>query len=256
MARIDYERGAAAYREARTLPAAVLERWDEALRAITTTAPRPSAPVLDVGAGTGQFLDPLARWFAASVVALEPSPAMRAEAAGQHLVDRFPFVAGRAESLPFRGASFAAAWLSTVLHQFDDQRAAAGELRRVVQDGGRVAIRGFFADQTVTGLLARFPGIERAAATFPTTGATVELFESVGFHEPSVVDVVEPWSFPLDAWVARARRLRHTDSALRPLTDDEFERGIHAVLDERGGEADPAEPLLSEATLRLVVLTG
>jgi SAM-dependent methyltransferase len=181
---------------------------------------------------------------------------MRAEAAGQGLVDRFPFVAGRAESLPFHGASFAAAWLSTVLHQFDDRRAAAGELRRVVRDGGRLAIRGLFADQAVTGLLARFPGIDRAVATFPITGAAVELFESVGFRDPSVVDVVEPWSFTLDAWVARARRLRHTDSALRPLTDDEFEAGIHAVLHERGDEADPAEPFVSETTLRLVVLTG
>ena len=41
-------------------------------------APRPGMRVLDLGAGTGTWATALANWYGTNVVAVEPSPAMRA----------------------------------------------------------------------------------------------------------------------------------------------------------------------------------
>ena len=253
VARVDYSDRAGAYRSARTLPAAVLRSWDEAVRPIA--AARAGAPgagvVLDLGAGPGGFLDPLAEWFGGRVVAVEIADAMRAEAQRAGTADRFSYVAGRAEQIPLADASVDAAWLSTVVHQFDDLDAAAVELRRVVRPRGLVLVRGFFGDQSLTGLFELFPGIERAAATFPTTDAVLGCFERAGFARRRVIDVVERWTFELDAWTDRVRAIRHTDSALRPLTDADFEAGVAAVHASRGGQVDP---VVSDTILRLLVL--
>ena len=48
--------------------------------------------------------------------------------------------------------------------------AVAAGLHRVLRPQGRVLVRGFFSDMRITGLFGAFPGIDRAAATFPSTG--------------------------------------------------------------------------------------
>jgi SAM-dependent methyltransferase len=207
--------------------------------------------VLDLGAGTGQFLGPLAQWLHANVVAVEPSSAMRSEARAAGMAA--PYVAANAEALPLVDGSIDVAWLSTVIHQFTDRATAVAELRRVVRPGGVVLVRGLFSDMEATGLLASFPGIERSVATFPRTADVVGLFRVHGFGDHTVIDVPERWEFEIDAWVARARSVRSTDSIFRPLTDDEFEAGLvgllHRYRDHRG-------PIVSETALRLLVLRG
>lgn len=248
VARVDYDETAAAYRRARNLPVEAVAAWTTAVRALALP---PARLVADVGAGPGGFLAPLAAWFGAPVVAVEPSPAMRTEASESDLASTFPYVAAAAERLPIRDGTVDVAWLSTVIHQFDDLDAAVAELRRVVAPAGHVLVRGFFADQPMTGVLARFPGIDRAAARFPATHDVVTRLERAGFASSTVVDVTERWRFELEAWTDRVRSIRHTDSALRPLTDDEFEAGVAAVQAQHGPSA---EPLVSDMVLRLVVL--
>lgn len=248
MARVDYTGQAGAYRASRTLPAEVMERWREAVAA---AALAPPTRVLDLGAGPGGFLDPLSEWFGAPVVALEPSPAMRAEAAAAGVTGRHPYAAAWAEALPLASSSIDLAWLSTVWHQFDDSAAVAHELHRVVRPDGHVLVRGFFGDVPVTGFLAHFPGHERSAATFPATAAVVACFERAGFDVVRTDDIVEPWRFRIPAWSARVRELRHTDSALRPLTDEEIDAGIDAVTARHAGASGP---VVSAGTIRLLVL--
>ena len=247
MPRIDYSGGADAYRRARTLPPEVLAVWRAAVEAV----PRQVCQrVLDVGAGPGGFLEPLQEWFAAPIVAIEPSPAMCADAAGAGLARSFPYCAARCEELPLADNSVDVAWLSTVVHQFDDRDAAVRELRRVLRPGGRVFVRGFFSDVPVTGLFASFPGIARAAATFPSSREVASSFASAGFALASVADVIEPWRFDLTAWTARVRSLRHIDSALRPLTDTEVADGVRIVEEAHRGARGP---IASDGTLRLEV---
>jgi SAM-dependent methyltransferase len=246
VARIDYAGQADAYRAARTVPPAVLAEWDAAVARLTL--PRPER-VLDLGAGPGGWVDPLVRWFGAPVVAIEPSAAMREEAAVAGVGVRHPYVGGQAEHLPLRDDSIDVAWLSTVIHQFDDMDAAARELGRVARDGCRVLVRGFFADTPVTGLLARFPGIERSAASFPSIARISACLTGAGFAIEHQEHVIEPWTFTLGPWTERVRRLHHVDSALRPLTHEELEAGIRAVHDDH----DAGDVIPSPGTLTLLV---
>lgn len=249
MGRVDYSGTAGRFRQARTLPLEVLRRWTEA---VAPFAGRSTRAVVDVGSGTGQFVGPLASWFSAPVVAVEPSAAMRAQAVDRSAGDGSMLVAGAAERLPLDGSSVDVAWLSTVVHQFDDLAAAAAECRRVLGPGGLVLVRGFFGDQTVTGALARFPGIERSARAFPSTTAVGEQFVGAGFAAAASVEVVEPWSFDLGAWVDQVRALRRTDSLLRSLAAHEIDEGIAMVR----AEHDDDGPLVSPVTLRLLVFAS
>jgi SAM-dependent methyltransferase len=250
MARVDYTESAGTYRAARTLPPGILAPWSAAVA--RAGLPHP-ALVLDLGAGPGGFVAPLADWFAAPVVAVEPSPAMRGEARAAGVIPRWPYVGGRAEALPLRSGSVDLAWLSTVIHQCDDRPAAVAELRRVVRRGGRVLIRGFFGDMAATGMFRYFPGVERSAATFPTTRSITAAFEAAGFTVTGVHDVVEPWRPTLADWVTKVRSLRHVDSALRPLHDDEIAEGIRRVTE---AYLDADGPLPHDTTIRLLVLAA
>lgn len=247
MGRVDYSGRADAYQRARTLPPAVLDAWTAT---IATLPLPPAARVLDLGAGPGTFVDALTAWTGARVVAVEPSESMRERAVASGASSRHPYVAGVAERIPLRDASVDWAWLSTVVHQFDDLGRAAHELARVIRPGGCVLVRGLLADVTVTGLLAEFPGIERAARSFPATAAVVEAFRTAGIALDASIDVVEPWTFDLEVWTAGIDSVRDSDSLLRRLTDDEFDEGVHRVTTT----AAPGEPLRSDLTLRLLVL--
>lgn len=248
VARVDYQGNAGTFRTHRTLPPDVLAVWKEAV--VRAAGPAPGR-VLDLGAGTGGFLEPLADWFGAPVVAVEPSAAMRDEAARAGSTGRHLYVAAWAESLPLRTGSVDTAWLSTVIHQVDDRDQVFRELRRVVRPGGVVALRGFLADVPATGLLGAFPGTERVAATFPSTGEVVASCEGAGFTVRHVEDVVEPWRVELPAWRARARDLRHVDSWYRELTDAEIAEGLRSV---EAAYAGVDGPIASDVTLRLLVV--
>jgi ubiquinone/menaquinone biosynthesis C-methylase UbiE len=246
---IDYDRAAAAYRSGRTLPPDILAAWRQAVVPHVGAGGR----VLDVGAGTGQFLRPLAEWLDARVVGVEPSAGMRAQALSVVDGRTTALVAGRAEALPLSPASVDVAWLSAVIHQFGDLSRAVDELRRVVRPGGRVLVRGFLSDTPLTGLFARFPGSERSAATFPSSASVFAAFERGGFTAVAAGNVVESWRFDVEQWRERVRALRHVDSWLRPLTDDEIAAGLAAV--EQLAD-DSSAPLVSETQLSLLVLAG
>ena len=84
-----------------------------------------SAPVLDVGSGTGIWSNAFAMWFGVRVVGVEPSSGMRAQAAAKRTHPSIDYVGGRADAIPVGGRSCAAAWLSTVVHHFRDLTAVA-----------------------------------------------------------------------------------------------------------------------------------
>lgn len=247
VARVDYTGRADAYARSRNLPEAVLTEWAAAINRLLLPQ---AGMVLDLGAGPGGFLDALAEWSGASVVAIEPSPAMRARAGESGLVHRYPYVAAVAEGLPLASGSIDWVWLSTVIHQVDDLDQAAGEVARVLRPDGCVLIRGFFSDVPLTGLLANFPGSERSARAFPSTARIADAFRAAGLPLQDVVDVVEPWVWDLPTWVARVRALRDTDSACRPLTDSEVDEGIRRVTASHAA----GEPLRSDGTIRLLCL--
>jgi demethylmenaquinone methyltransferase / 2-methoxy-6-polyprenyl-1,4-benzoquinol methylase len=94
--------------------------------------------VLDVATGTGAVATELVRQTGCTVVGLDQSPEMLAEArrrvpAGVTLVE------GRAEQLPFPDATFDALTFTYLLRYVDDPAATLQELTRVVRPGGTIA---------------------------------------------------------------------------------------------------------------------
>ena len=157
MARVDYDKQSEVYDRGRTLPPVTIQIWMvTALRHVGK-----AKHILDLGSGTGRFSAALAEAFSADVVAVEPSAGMREQARMKH-DPRVRVIAGAAESLPLPDQSCDLAWLSNVIHHFEDIPAAARELRRVVASGAPVLIRGAFGNVAVPSLYRFFPGAQHA----------------------------------------------------------------------------------------------
>ena len=105
MARISYdEPTAAAYKAVREIPRDGLAEWREAVR--RHLRPSPGMTLVDIGAGTGAFAAAFSDWFDLSVLAVEPSVAMRDQ------IPRTPSIQvleGSASALPLPGESADAA---------------------------------------------------------------------------------------------------------------------------------------------------
>lgn len=100
---------------------------------------RKFAAALDVGCGTGASTRPLTR-IARRVIGLDPSMAMLAQA-GRH--PRRGFVAGRAEGLPFRTASFDLLTISSAFHWLDRERSLT-EASRILGRPGQLVVYDIF----------------------------------------------------------------------------------------------------------------
>ena len=260
MARISYDaQTAAAFRAAREIPRDGLVEWREAIR--RHLRPSPGMTLVDVGAGTGQFAAAFADWFGLGIVAVEPSAAMRSQ------IPRNPAiraVEGDASALPLPDESADAAWLSLVLHHIPDLRAAAVEIRRVLRPGAPVLIRQGFPDRyEPTGKLKHdrieivrwFPETARTADTFPSLAATCEAFAAVGLHREALEQVRETRPTSLADFLDEVETLRHADTTMRALTDDEFLRGKErlrraAQEDERRANPEPRSNWLDLLVLR------
>jgi ubiquinone/menaquinone biosynthesis C-methylase UbiE len=250
MARVDYDQMSERYNAGRHLDEWQVEPMKPVLRAhVPATATR----IIDVGSGTGQWSGRLARWLDVDVIGVEPSAGMRANAL-EH--DGVSYVAGVAEHIPMRSATADAAWLSVVVHHFDDLVAAARELRRVIVSRGRVLVRtavpdlvprdpepveacvraaGMHGTVMYTGLL--FPSSLDVIDTFPSLDELDRAFGSAGFTRIDARLVAHGQARSMREF--RDRVAVRADSTLTPLSDEEWQRGL-ARLDELvAGEAEP-----------------
>jgi demethylmenaquinone methyltransferase/2-methoxy-6-polyprenyl-1,4-benzoquinol methylase len=94
--------------------------------------------VLDVATGTGAVARELIRRKGCTVVGLDQSPEMLAEAR-RRLGPEVRLVEGTAERLPFDDASFDALTFTYLLRYVEDPAATLLELARVVRSGGTIA---------------------------------------------------------------------------------------------------------------------
>jgi ubiquinone/menaquinone biosynthesis C-methylase UbiE len=243
--RTDYERMAAAYDAGRALPLDQLDAWRVVLSRYVAGSGR---PVLDLGSGTGLFSEALATWFDVVVVGVEPSEAMRREAATRRRLPNIIYVAGRAEWIPLEDGSCGCAWLSTVLHHITDLPACARELRRVLRDGDPVLIRNSFGDRLDdVHWLDFFPPAKRLAATrWPTVEQAAHAFSSAGFEVETLESVPEVIAPNLRAYHDRLRV--RANSTLTLIDEHEFAEGL-ARLDRAASEQSGPEPVVDRRDL-------
>lgn len=226
---VDYGKVADCYRDGRALSPAVLDRWRDA---VLPRIPQPPVRVVDVGAGTGMFAAAWSQWLPASVIAVEPSAAMiRAGHEGVRYAPGVRYVQGVAEYLPLATGCADVVWISTALHHFTDLPRAVWECVRVLRDAGRLLVRTFLPGRTEITWMGAFPGREKAFRRFMDLDRLAAVFAPHGLVVDHVGEVFEEvWSFAESAeWV---RRMRHADSMLTALTDDEVAAGIRALRAE------------------------
>jgi SAM-dependent methyltransferase len=234
--RTDYERMAARYDRGRALSLERIGAWRDALHPYLAEA---GGRVLDVGSGTGLWSGILANWFNVDVVGVEPSEAMRRQAAAKHSGYGVWFVGGRAEGIPVRTEACDHAWLSTVLHHIEDLQACARELRRVLRGPGTVLIRSSFGDR-IEGIhwLEFFPAAaELARRRWPRVETTTSTFRDAGFEPVTLLSVDEVIA---DGWPAYRNRIAvRANSTLELIDDEDFAEGL-ARLDDlaRGSSSE------------------
>jgi SAM-dependent methyltransferase len=259
MARISYdEQTAAAFKAVREVPRDGLSEWREAVR--RHLRPAPGMTLLDIGAGTGAFATAFSGWFGLSVLAVEPSAAMRDQ------IPRTPAVQvleGNANALPLPDQSADAAWLSLVIHHVPDLEAAAREIRRVLRPGAPVLIRQGFPDRYEPSgnlepdrieLVRWFPETARAISTFPSVRETCQAFATAGFHQDALEQVRETYPASLADFLGQVDTFRRADTTMRSLTEDEFRRGKERLRQAVRHAEDAASPETRSNWLDLLVL--
>jgi SAM-dependent methyltransferase len=215
------------YEQGRTLPRHSLAAWMDAVA--RHAGPRRPLTVLDLGSGTGRFSPSLAEWFGGPVYGVEPAARMREVAEKSNAHPAVTYLDGLAETVPLPDASCDLAFLYFVLHHFQDRRAAAAELARVVKPSGTVCVRTQFGDRLGDITWRRyFPrALEIERAMFPTVDETTNMFLETGF-EVLALDEVEFEVAPNPA--AHLERLRHRAiSTLELLSEEEVEAGLAAM---------------------------
>jgi SAM-dependent methyltransferase len=240
MARITYDdQTAAAFKAVREIPRDGLAQWREAIR--RHLGPLPGMTLVDTGAGTGAFAAAFSDWFGLSIVAVEPSAAMRAQ------IPRRPgirVVEGDASTLPLPDGSADGAWLSLVIHHIPDLDAAAREIRRVLRPGAPVLIRQGFpgrVDTTHTFPWEFFPETARTTDTYPSVEQVCQAFATAGFRRVALEQVPETLT-SLAEFLDQADTFRRADSPMRGLTEEEFLRGkerLRRAVQNAGQSPDP-----------------
>ncbi len=246
MAMTDFNRIASAYDAGRSLPDDGMEVWRDAL--LRHLPDRTALPVLDLGCGTGRFSAALADWLDVPVIGIDPSPEML-RAASAREDPGVSYVLGRAENIPLAGSTCDFAWLSTVVHHFQDLPRAAAELRRVVRPGGAVVIRSWFPGRADVTHFRYFPGAKRIAETFPTIEAVERAFAIAGFLREALESVTQVSAGSLREACERLRQ--RADTTLQLLSDEEFAEGMRRLEADAAAEVEP-RPITS--ALDLLVL--
>ncbi len=222
--RVDYDREAEQYDAGRRVPIERLESWRGLIEPLL---PQSEEPLLDLGAGTGIWTGAFSAWFDVPVVAVEPSTGMRSVGIAAGLPQSAHYVAARAEELPLGDSTCRAAWLSTVVHHLTEIQACATELRRVLIDGATVMIRNTFATRhDEVELFRHFPAAAVVAAAWPTVDEVVEIFAGADLANSALIRVHEGRWQDLRQVRDFAVTMRHTDSALTPISDAEFAEGL------------------------------
>jgi ubiquinone/menaquinone biosynthesis C-methylase UbiE len=140
--------------------------------------------LLDVGCGPGAAVCEAAPLIARAT-GLDLSPAMvaraRSRAAG---IPNVEIVEGDSARLPFADGEFTAVLSTTSFHHYADPDRALGEMRRVLEPSGRIALGDLSSDRLVMrGVDTLCQRYEKGHVHFYETDELVALLNSAGFRD-------------------------------------------------------------------------
>jgi demethylmenaquinone methyltransferase/2-methoxy-6-polyprenyl-1,4-benzoquinol methylase len=163
-------------------------RWRRFL--VSRVEAGPGDTVLDVATGTGAVARELVARKGCTVVGLDQSPEMLAEAR-RRLPTDVELVEASAESIPFPDASFDALTFTYLLRYVSDPAATVRELARVVRPGGTIAGLEFAVPRGIW----RLPWELYVRAGLPVAGRAISpgWRDVGGFLGSSIRDFYERW---------------------------------------------------------------
>lgn len=253
VARVEYDRIASTFDERYRRNR--YEGVEQSLAEFVDATPGPR--VLEVGCGTGVWLEYLARRHA-RVAGLEPSKEMLARARAR--VPDAELIEGTAERLPWPDASFDRVIAVNAFHHFDRKIEFIRQARRVLVPGGRLRIIGLdpHTGRDRWWVYDYFEGSLAAdRQRYPAAGTIEAWMKAAGF---AACETREAQHFPLrfDAITALADGSvgKETTSQLAILPDDEYASGIEKIRCAIDAHDARGERLELVAELRLFAVTG
>jgi len=214
---IDYDRIASEYDRHRRVNPEVLRRLTAGLG--------PTAKVLEVGCGTGNYLIAIRELVGCSCWGIDPSMEMLAQARARS--GQVQLLQGKAEQLAFPDGQFDFVFSVNVIHHVGDRGRSFREAWRMLRHGGRTCaatdseqdIRrrrplAVYFPETVEVDLARYPRIQELRAGMQEAGFAHVAEEMVEF----AYEIRDIGSFRDKAF-----------SCLRLIPDEAFRRGIERM---------------------------
>ena len=228
--RLDYDRISGSYNSRYAD-----NRLDGIERALAEIASRYGDPrVLEVGCGTGRWLDGLQR-VTRSVYGVDASIGMLTQA--RTLVGPARLVNARANDLPFSGSRFDVIYSVNAIHHFDDPKEFMMNAGRLLRPGGCLATIGI----DPRAIRKRYPydyfegAFELDIRRYPSFGQLVDWSSEAG------LDAVELRIVECSGLKFKGREVltdrflgKDSNSLLALLTDEVYERGlakIHAAIE-------------------------
>ena len=212
---VSYDTIAADYAVHRSVHPRLLRR----LAALCDT--KSPASVLEVGCGTGNYVNSLAAITSAHCSGLDPSSKMLGAARRKNRP--VSWFQGSAESLPFPNGSYDFIYSVDVLHHVKDRGAFFREAFRVLADGGWF-VAATDSEKTIhqRALFNYFPeAIEPEIARYPKFGEIPRALTSTGFQE--LYDETIELPYVLSDCAPFERRVF---SFLSLLSDESFNKGL------------------------------
>ena len=229
---------------------------EQALRGFVGS--QPGLKILEVGCGTGHWLDFVQALPGIHLTGLDFSAGMLIQA--QMRLPGIPLVQGTAERLPWPAESFDRVFCINALHHFPDKAAFLAEARRILRPTGRILTVGLDphqgADQWFVYNYFK-ESIEIDRGRYPATSSLRTWMREAGFQD-CITQEVEHWTYRLPAHeIMRQGRLDKTaTSQLSVLTDAEYQRGLERIRADMQHAEAKGETLFLTADLRLYGTSG
>lgn len=182
--------------------------------------------IIDLGCGTGRFTAALAQRFGASVIGVDPSEKMLAQAATKAANPSVEFRRGSAESLPCEDRSADMIFASMAFHHFKSKSSAAHECRRVLRPTGVVFIRNSSKERQFP-YDRYFPNYNSSLGYLPSSDEIATAFCDNGFKLKRHQAI--PHTMARTTAELAEKAAFRADTTLQLLSDADFETGMRSL---------------------------
>jgi ubiquinone/menaquinone biosynthesis C-methylase UbiE len=182
-----------------------------------------SKRILDLGCGTGNYLDMFQRMSQGQFYGVEPSEGMRLQASQKN--SNVTIMSGNAYNIPFDDAFFDFIYMTDVIHHISDSRRMFDELSRVLKPNGRVCIVTQSHQQIEQRPIARFfpETIQVDQARYPKIDDIVQIATSFQLLTVTTLQEQVPTLLGMD-FLELVRKKGY--SMLHLISDSAYVRGL------------------------------